>query len=125
MITRVADTQLTASRQQGLGLIGLLFWIAVFGFLFLMAMRVTPAINEYLEIRKAVKQVLASGDANAIRNAFDAQSRANYIDNFSGKDLVIETTNGITTLEYEYQRVIPVAGPLNFLLKFSHKELVR
>jgi hypothetical protein len=113
------------NQQRGLGLLSLLFWVALLGSLLLLGMRVVPAVTEYIEIKKAVSLAKTAGDANAIRSSFDQQSKANYVDKFSGQDLRIESTNGLTTVAFAYQRVIPLAGPASLLLDFSGKELVR
>ncbi len=115
----------TLQQQRGLSLLGVLFWVAVLGSLLLVGMRVVPAVTEYIEIKKAVNLAKTAGDASAIRSSFDQQSKANYVDKFSGQDLRVETVNGLTTVEFAYQRVIPLAGPASLLLDFSGKELVR
>lgn len=112
-------------QQRGFSLLNLLFWVAVLGSLLLVGMRVVPAVTEYIEIKKAVNLAKMAGDANAIRSSFDQQSKANYVDKFSGQDLKIESINGLTTVGFAYQRVIPLAGPASLLLDFSGKELVR
>lgn len=113
------------SQQAGLGLLSLLFWVALLGSILVVGMRVVPAVTEYIEIKKAVNLAKTAGDANAIRSSFDQQSKANYVDKFSGQDLKIESVNGLTTVGFAYQRVIPLVGPASLLLDFSGKELVR
>ena len=111
--------------QKGLSILSLLFWVALLGSLLIIGMRVVPVLTEYMEIRKAVNIAKSAGDANAIRSSFDQQSKANYVDNISGRDLIVESTNGLTTVEFVYQRVVPLAGPVSLLFNFSGKELVR
>ncbi len=112
------------NKQQGLTIFGLVFWVALLGSALLLGMKVLPIANEYFSVKKAVKIAKSAGDPYAIRSSFDQQSKANYVDNISARDLIIETENGMTTVEFVYQRVVPLVGPVNLLFKFSGKELV-
>ncbi len=125
MKTSIKPSIKPSNQQRGLGLLSLLFWVALLGSVLLLGLRVVPALTEYIEVKKAVNLAKSAGDANAIRNSFDQQAKANYFDKISGQDLEIESINGLTTVAFAYQRVIPLAGPASLLLDFSGKELVR
>ncbi len=118
-------TQKMLHTQKGLGLFSLIFWVALLGSMTLVALKTIPIITEYMAIKKAVKIAKDAGDERAVRSSFDQQSRANYVEDFAGRQLIIETVNGVTTVGFAYQRVIPVAGPVSLLFDFDGKELVR
>ena len=111
--------------QRGLGILALLFWIALVGSVLVVAMRTLPIVNEYMSIQKAVVSSAREGDAAAIRRAFDKQSQVDYGTKFSSQLLDIKTSNGITTVEFEYQRTVPLAGPVSLLFDLKGKETAR
>jgi Domain of unknown function (DUF4845) len=115
----------TLHTQKGLGLLSLLFWVALLGSLLIVGLKTTPILMEYMAIKKAVFIAKDAGEAGAIRSSFDQQSKVNYVEDFAGRQLQIETNNGLTTVGFAYQRVIPLAGPVSLLFDFSGKELVR
>jgi hypothetical protein len=115
----------TMNHQRGMGLLALLLWIALLGSMAIVGMKAAPIVMEYFEIKKAVNMAKLAGDSGAIRSSFDQQSKANYIESFSGRDLTIENSNGLTTISFAYKRTIHLAGPVSLLFDFSGKELVR
>ncbi len=113
------------TSQQGLTFISLIFWVALLGSLLIVGMKTLPVVTEYMAIKKAVAFSAREGDAAAIRAAFDKQSQVNYVSDFPSSLLKIDTVSGITTINFDYQRVVPLAGPVSLLFDFSGKELVR
>ena len=118
-------TRKTNNNQRGIGLLELLLWIAFLGSVAMVGMKTLPIVMEYFEIKKAISSAKFSGDSVAIRTAFDQQSKAHYVENFSGRDLTIETVNGLTTVTFSYKRTIYLVGPVSLLFDFSGTELVR
>jgi hypothetical protein len=118
-------THQSLHSQKGISFFGLVFWVAFLGSILLLGMKTVPVVMEYMAIKKAVGVAKTAGDAAAIRSSFDQQSKVNYVDNFAGRDLTVESVNGLTTVSFAYQRVIPMAGPVSLLFDFSGKELVR
>jgi Domain of unknown function (DUF4845) len=112
-------------KQKGLSFLSLIFWVALLGSILLVGMKTVPIVNEYLAIKKAVGTAASAGDEPAIRASFDKQSQVNYVDNFPSSLLKIEAVNGVTTVAFEYQRVVPLAGPVSLLFDFSGKALAR
>jgi Domain of unknown function (DUF4845) len=115
----------TLKSQQGFGFIGFAFWGFIACAIIIVGLRVMPVVTEYYAIKKAVFAVKDAGDASAIRSAFDQQTKVNYVDNFSGRELIIEKTSGGTSVGFAYQRVVALAGPVSLLFEFSNSELVR
>lgn len=115
----------TLKSQQGFGFISLVFWGLIACSVIIVGLRVMPVVTEYYAIKKAVFAVKDAGDASAIRSAFDQQTKVNYVDNFTGRELIIEKASGGTTVGFAYQRVIPLVGPVSLLFDFASSELVR
>jgi len=110
------------SRQQGMGLFGMLFLAIAIAFVGLIAVRVLPTINEYLTIERAVKKVLDEnpGSIPSIRTAFDRQKDIEYsISSISGSDLEITQQNDKTTVSFAYEREVPVIEPVFLLIKYQ------
>jgi hypothetical protein len=115
----------TLKSQQGFGFLALVFWGFIACSLIVVGLRVMPVVTEYYAIKKAVFAVKDAGEASAIRSAFDQQSKVNYVDNFTGRELIIEKVSGGTSVGFAYQRVVPLVGPVSLLFDFSNSELVR
>ncbi len=118
-------TRKTLKSQQGFGFIGFAFWGFIACSVIVVALKVMPVVSEYYAIKKAVFAVKDAGDASAIRSAFDQQTKVNYVDNFAGRELIIEKVSGGTSVGFAYQRVVPLVGPVSLLFDFANSELVR
>ena len=99
-------------RQRGLSLIGVLFIGAILGFLFLVGLRVVPAVTEYLAIKRAISSVAseASGEATVseLRRSFD-----------KGADLDITKVGGKVAITADYSRKIPLVANVSLLIDFN------
>ncbi len=108
--------------QQGLSLIGLLFWAVVVAMVALVALRVMPTVNEYLTIQRAVNKIATSGASTVpeIRAAFDRQKEIEYsITSISGKDLDITKENDRIVIGYAYDKEVPLFDPVFLLIKYN------
>jgi hypothetical protein len=109
-------------RQQGISLIGLLFWAVLIAMVAVVAMRVLPTVNEYLTIQRAVNKVAASGVTTVpeIRSAFDRQKDIEYsITSISGKDLNITKENDRVVVRFAYEKQVELFGPVFLLIKYE------
>ena len=109
-------------RQRGLTLFGLLFWAMLIGFGAYMLVRILPTINEYSTIRRSVDVIAKTQPATVAeaRQAFDKQKDLEYsISAIAGKDLVITKENEKVVISFDYDKVIPVYGPVYVLIKYS------
>lgn len=114
------------NKQRGMSLLILLFWVTIFGSLFLLATKCVPPVFEYYEVKKSLATAAKEGgDTNSIINSFNKSVQAGYVDSVSSKDLTINNNEGVTTVSFAYDKTIHIAGPVNILFKFSGKELVR
>lgn len=119
-------TKLTARtlrrQQRGITLFGLMFWALFFGFFGYVAVRVLPTINEYLTIQRTIEKIAASQPATVTeaRTAFDRQKDIEYsITAVTGRDLNITKENDRVVISYAYDKVVPLWGPVNLLLKYE------
>ena len=108
--------------QQGISLIGLLFWAVLIAMVAVVAMRVLPTVNEYLTIQRAVNKIATSGATTVpeIRDAFDKQKEVEYsISTISGKDLNITKENDRVVIRFAYDKEVELFGPVFLLIKYE------
>ena len=109
------------ARQRGASIVSMLFLAIIVGFLFLMAARVFPSVNEYLTIRKAVSQIMRNNPAGPadIRGSFARASEVEYsIKTIGPKDLDIQPlgdSGGFRT-SFAYNVEIPIFEPTVYIL---------
>ena len=110
---RVPTPSLSSSgpRQRGLSLVGMLFFVVVVGFLFVIGMRVTPTFIEYRAVQSAIKKAHASASTIPdIQKAFDRSAAIDDITVMTGKDLNIDKVNDDLVISYAYTKKIPLFG---------------
>lgn len=116
----------TRQRQRGLTVFGLVVWAFFVGFMGLMAIRVWPSFNEYLTIQQTLTRIMKGdsrpGSAGEVRAAFDKQSQIEFsIATIKGADLEIETVNERMEVRFDYNKQIPLVGPVSLLVNYSGK----
>lgn len=110
------------ARQRGVTLFGLLFWAALVGFTAYVLVRVLPTVNEYLTIQRAVERIAAAQPATVAeaRAAFERQKELEYsITAISGKDLQITKENDKVVIGFNYDKEVPIYGPVFVLIKYE------
>ena len=118
----MTDPTLRHGRQQGISLIGLLFWAVLIAMVAIVALRVLPTVNEYLTIQRTVNKIAASGATTVpeIRAAFDKQKDVEYsIATISGKDLNITKENDRVVIRFAYEKEVELFGPVFLLIKYE------
>jgi len=122
-MTRSTHRLLPAARnQRGITLFGLMFWAILISFVAYVAVVTLPTVNEYWTIRRAVEKIAASNPSTVAeaRTAFERQKEIEYsIEAISGKDLEITKENDRVVISFAYDKVVPIAGPVNLLLKYE------
>ncbi|TDM09524.1 MAG: DUF4845 domain-containing protein [Ideonella sp. MAG2] len=113
-------------HQRGLTIFGLLVWAIFVGFMGLMAIRVWPSFNEYLTIQQTLTRIMKGenrpGSAGEVRAAFDKQSQIEFsIATIKGADLDIQTVNDRMEARFDYNKQIPLVGPVSLLINYSGK----
>jgi hypothetical protein len=122
MSSNVRTRSHSARNQRGLTLFGLLFWAILIGFAGYLVVSILPTINEYATIQRTVTAIAKSQPSTVAeaRAAFDKQKDLEYaIASITGKDLVITKENDKVVISYAYDKVVPVYGPVNILLKYA------
>ena len=104
-------------NQSGVSLTGLIFLLAVLGFIGVLGLRIVPSVTEYMAVKKAISAARTAGATpQEIRSAFDRHAEIAYIRSISGKDLDISKENEVS---FSYQKVIHLAGPASLVLDYE------
>ncbi len=109
-------------QQQGITLLGLLFWAIIIGFIALLTVRVLPTLNEFFTIQKAVNKVALEGGNTVpeIRAAFEKQRDIEYsIQSVTSKDLDITKENDRIVIRFAYSKEIELFAPVFLLIKYE------
>ncbi|MQR01691.1 DUF4845 domain-containing protein [Glaciimonas soli] len=107
-------------KQQGITLFGLIFWLAILGFIAMIGAKVVPTFIEYNSIKKAIASVKShGGTVQEIQNAFDRQTDVGYIDSIHGKDLDVSKNGDDIEISFAYQKKIPIITPVSLLIDYS------
>jgi Domain of unknown function (DUF4845) len=112
----------TTKSQQGVSMMGLMFWAIVIGFSSLVGMKVLPTVNEYYTIKKAVKKIATEGATTVpeVRVAFDRYKDVEYsIVSISGKDLTVTKENDKLFITFSYNKEIELIDPVFLLIKYE------
>jgi hypothetical protein len=108
--------------QRGITLFGLMFWAILVGFTGYVLVRTLPTVNEYLTIQRTVKKIAEASPSTVAetRQAFDKQKSIEYsIEAISGKDLIVTKENDKVVVAFAYDKLIPIYGPVNLLIKYE------
>lgn len=111
-----------ARRQAGFTLIGLLFWVSLFGSAALLAMKVYPSVSEFASIQRAINKIASSSAASPadVRNAFERQKDVEYsITSIGGKDLEVTKENDRIVIKFAYEKEIELIPPVFLLIKYE------
>jgi len=106
--------------QRGISLSGLIFVLAVLGFIGVFAMKVFPTYLEYKSSKDAIAAAKATnGSPMEMRQAFDKNADINRIETIAGKDLLISKETGETELSFAYQKKIPMFANVSLLIDYA------
>jgi hypothetical protein len=109
-------------HQRGVTLLGLFTAAVVVSFLAYVGLQVVPTVNEYLTIKRTVDKIAATSPSSIpeIRSAFETQRDVEYaITSISGNDLKITRQNDRFVIAFQYERELPLGGPVFLLLKYQ------
>ncbi len=109
------------SKQRGASFLGMLFFAAVVGIVFVVGAKVTPTVIEYQAILKAANTAKMGNSVAEVRSAFDKNQATGYFDAIRSKDLVIDKVADKFVVSFAYQKEIALAGPAYLLLKYEGK----
>ena len=108
--------------QRGASLLGMATMAVVVGAIMLLGVRIFPAINEYLTVRKTVNQIMRGNPTSAaeVRAAFERATEVEYsIHTIDAKDLQVDNIDGRLRTSYAYKVEIPLIEPVYLLFKFD------
>ena len=110
-------------KQRGITLSGTIFWLAILGFVGVMAAKLLPSYLEYFAVKKMfaamVSQNLTTGSVRDIRNAYDRMNAIEDVKAVEGKDLEITKSGGETVLTAVWAKKIPMVGNVSACLDFA------
>ena len=110
----------TGMRQRGLSLTGLIFILAILGLLAVLGMKIVPTFSEYLSVKKMIVKAKEDGtNPIEIQKSFDKQSDVNYVTSIEGKDLDITRVDGGYEVSFDYEKRIPLVGPVSLVIEYQ------
>lgn len=107
------------ARQQGMSIWALLLIAALLLIVGGAGLRAAPSVIEHLAIRNAVAEASRESSIKDIRDTFQRQADINDITSISGKDLIIEQDGDRLKVSYQYEKLIPLAGPVSLLIDYK------
>lgn len=109
--------------QKGIGIIGILCIAALVIFAAILVLKVIPVYSEYFAIKRAMNNLVASGDggkiASDLRAEFDKQARIDSIKSLKSADLHIEKTASGTVVTARYGRQVPLVSNISLYFDFN------
>jgi hypothetical protein len=106
------------SRQAGLSFFGLIFVIAVFAGVGVLAAQAFPTFLEYQACLKAVNKAAQGSTIAEIQTIFYKAAQIDDITAIKGKDLVITKEGDKVVVSFAYNKEIHMFGPAWLLLKY-------
>lgn len=99
-------------RQNGFSLISTLIVGALLMAVLVLGLKLVPVFNEYFEVQKGFKSVVAATDPgappSAFRNAFGKHRDVNDITSVDPQAISVNKDNGRVTLQVSYRREVPL-----------------
>jgi type II secretory pathway pseudopilin PulG len=106
--------------QRGVSLTGLIFVLAVLGFVGVFAAKVFPTYMESRAIQNAIVAAKATkGTVAEMRQSFDKNADVNAVDSITSKDLDFSNEDGETNISYAYEKRIPIVANATLLIEYA------
>lgn len=110
----------TAVKQRGVSLVGLIFILVILGVIGVVALKVVPTVTEFMAVKKAIGIAKNAGSTiPEIRTSFDKQADVAYITSVAGSDLDIHKTADGFEIAVSYEKKIPLFGPANLEIDYD------
>jgi hypothetical protein len=107
------------SRQRGISVITLIFFLAVIGGIGAVGLRAFPSVVEYQAVLKAVNKVKDETTVAAVRAAFDRSAQIDNITSITGKDLEVTKDGERVVVSFAYEKEYHLFGPAWLTLKYE------
>ena len=109
-------------KQRGVSLSGLIFWLAIGGFLAIMAAKLLPSYVEYFSVKKMFSTMVEAGDLKGtvreIRRSFDTRNAIEDVKSVRGEDLEVTKEGGETVITATWSVRIPMVYNISACLDF-------
>ena len=109
-------------KQRGISLSGLIFWLAIGGFLTIMAAKLMPSYIEYFSVKKMFSTMEQAGDLKGtvrdIRRTYDTRNAIEDVKSVRGEDIEVTKEGGETVITATWAVKIPMVSNISAGLDF-------
>ena len=110
-------------NQRGITLSGTIFWLAILGFLGIMAAKLLPAYIEYFSVKKILAQLEAQGvtkgSVRDIRFGYEKLNAVEDVKSVRGDDLEITKAGGEAIISAAWSVKVPLVYNVSACLDFA------
>lgn len=110
-------------NQRGLSLVNTIVWLAVLGFLGVMAAKLLPTYVEYFSVKKIFAAMEQNGETKGtvrdIRFAYEKRNAIEDVKSVRGDDLEITKEGGETVLSANWSVKVPLVANVSACIDFS------
>jgi hypothetical protein len=110
-------------KQRGISLTGTIFWLALLGFVGIMAAKLMPAYIEYFSVKKILAsleaQGITKGSVRDIRFGYEKLNAIEDVKSVRGEDLEITKSGGEAVVSATWSVRVPLVYNINACLDFS------
>ena len=111
------------NKQRGISLKGAIVWMAILGFLGVMAAKLLPAYVEYFAVKKMFKAMEENGDLKGtvreIRLSFDKRNAIEDVKNVRPDDLEVTKEGGEAVVTASWSVRVPLVSNVSACLDFT------
>ena len=110
-------------QERGLSLIGLVFILAVLGFVLVVGFKLLPSYIEYYSVKNVLASMVQSGETNGAvaetKRAFDRRAGVADIHSVQAEDLNVVKEDGKAVVTASYSVKVPLFANVSACLDFS------
>ena len=110
-------------KQRGISLMGTILWLAVLGFVGIMAAKLMPAYLEYNSVRKILKTMEQSGATKGtvrdIRHSYEKLNAIEDVKSVRGQDLEITKQGQDAIVSASWSVRVPMVYNISACLDFT------
>ncbi len=110
-------------NQRGVSLSGLIWALAILGFLSVMAAKLMPAYIEYFTVKKILASMEQAGDLKGsvrdIRKSYETRNTIEDVKAVKGEDLEVTKEGGETVVSVAWSTKVPLVSNFAACLDFA------
>jgi hypothetical protein len=116
----------SARQQRGMGLLGIIFWIAVVSSVVSLAVKLVPAYTQFATVKAVMnglqsdRDLVAKGPREVISVLFKRLG-INEVKGVGESDFKVEQTGSQRDLVADYEVRVHLISNIDVLMKFDHK----